>query len=135
MREPAGGRDVEEVEGERARDARGDAQRDPPDDRDEQHAEQVDDPERDGLRHVAERVQQQRLGEQQRRGGERPRGEGGRRAGSGGRACAEPSPGHRRQAPPDGEEPAGGVELVAPGLQSPRLLPGLPATALTADVS
>ena len=49
-REAAGRRDVEVVERRRAHEARGDAQPRAPDDRDEQHAEQVDDAERDRRR-------------------------------------------------------------------------------------
>ena len=60
-REAARGRDVEEVERQRADDARRDAARNASDDRDEQHRGQVDDSERDGLRDLPERVEQQRL--------------------------------------------------------------------------
>ena len=52
-----------------------------PHDRDEQHAEQVDDAERDGLRDLAERIQQQRLGGDERGRRDQPRQERGRPCG------------------------------------------------------
>ena len=69
-REPARRRDVEEVERERARHRRRDAQPHAPERRDEQHREQVDDAQRDVRRDVLERVDERASSARPPRSGE-----------------------------------------------------------------
>ena len=88
---------MEEVERQRADDAHRDPQHDAPDDRDEQHAEQVDHAERDRLRHVLEREEDQRLERDDREGDGHAR----RRTTAGAPEASGSAPPERRPPPPD----------------------------------